>query len=155
MRVFPLGSRLALVIVFSIFGIGRSLELYQFPPPPPMKPGWGSLPEVDSPQVVGLKVGDIDCTPLQSAWQRTLAPCRIKIRSVQPLPASPIPGSIVVCTKLSGRTDHTKGSCWSAQKDIQRALDLSPGEALAAKAIFGIEPKVCADVQPYASAVDM
>ncbi|CAL5222694.1 g5095 [Coccomyxa viridis] len=81
MRVFPLGSRLALVIVFSIFGIGRSLELYQFPPPPPMKPGWGSLPEVDSPQVVGLK------------------------------------------------------------KDIQRALDLSPEEALAAKAIFGLEPK--------------
>ena len=89
MRVFPLGNRLALVIVFSIFGIGRSLELYQFPPPPPMKPGWGSLPEVDSPQVVGLKVGDIDCTPLQSAWQRRLAPCRIKTRPVQPLPACP------------------------------------------------------------------
>lgn len=28
-----------------------SLELFQFPPPPPMKPGWASLPEQ-----VGLQV---------------------------------------------------------------------------------------------------
>ena len=68
----------------------------------------------------------------------------------------PIPGSIVfLSTKLLGRTHHTKASCWSAQKDIQRALDLSPEEALAAKAIFGLEPKVCADVQPYVSAVGL
>ncbi len=63
MRVLSLGDRLALVVVFVSFVVGHSVELYQFPPPPPMKPGWGSLPEVDLPQVVGLKVGHIGYQP--------------------------------------------------------------------------------------------
>ena len=55
--------RRALVTVLAFPSLVLTLELYQFPPPPPMKPGWGSLPEMDLPQVVGLKAGDTDCQP--------------------------------------------------------------------------------------------
>ena len=78
MRVLCLGDRLVLAVVFVNFGVSRSLDLYQFPPPPPMKPGWGSLPEVDSSQVAGLKVGDIDSQPaaLYCAYHsKTLGSC--------------------------------------------------------------------------------
>ena len=60
MTRFPVRRLLALVTVLTVPELILTLELYQFPPPPPMKPGWGSLPGMDLPQVVGLKAGDTD-----------------------------------------------------------------------------------------------
>ena len=146
---------LRLLIVAAMAVVVRSLELYQSPPPPPMKPGWGSLPQVDPPQVVGLKAGRIEASPLLcdvhvilSGWCGKHLSMKTSILVAAAPPCMPFCGSNKVSShsfQLSARrcTAVSYEPLCAVQNDIQKALALSPEAALAAKAVFGLEPKVC------------